>query len=158
MDCYQRYGRAILAKAVRILGNREDARDVVQDLFVDLYAEGKSDVNLPYLYRAVTNRCLNLLRNEKTRMRLIDAKVAPAQAVYRRSCEGAVIEVDMLAKLMGRLDRMGQEILIYYYMDDMSQEEVATMVETSRKTVGVRLGKIRDELIALEAEKGAAHP
>lgn len=150
MELYQRYGRALLRKAERVLGNSEDAQDVVQELFTDLFENASMNVTLPYLYRSVTNRCLNKIRDHKTRSRLVDVYVAPATPTARRSCEGRVIDVDVLAKLVDGLDDMNQEILVYYYVDDMSQEEIADILDTSRKTVGIRLGKIRDALKTLE--------
>ncbi len=150
MELYQRYGRALLRKAERVLGNREDAQDVVQDLFTDLLESSSMDLTLPYLYRAVTNRCLNMIRDHKTRKRLLEVKVVPVTRVVRRSCEGRVVDLDVLTKLVDGLDPMNQEILVYYYLDDMSQDEVATILDTSRKTVGIRLGKIKEALKALE--------
>lgn len=150
MELYQRYGRALLRKAERVLGNPEDAQDVVQELFTDLFENASMDVTLPYLYRSVTNRCLNKIRDHKTRSRLVDVYVAPTTPTARRSCEGRVIDVDVLAKLVDGLDTMNQEILVYYYVDDMSQEEIAEILSSSRKTVGIRLGKIRDALKKLE--------
>jgi len=61
----------LLRKAERMLHNCEDAADVVQELFVDLLQRGQTEADLPYLYRAVTNRCLNVLRNADNRARLL---------------------------------------------------------------------------------------
>ena len=72
MDAYERYGRALLRKAERIVGNREDARDILQALFVDLYQQSDAPMDLPYLYRAVTNRCLSFVRDETNRARLLE--------------------------------------------------------------------------------------
>ena len=43
MDIYRRYGPALLRKATRLLGNRDDALDVVQGLFTDLFERGAVD-------------------------------------------------------------------------------------------------------------------
>src|SRR3984957_9745754 len=81
MEAYERYGRALLRKAERIVGNREDARHILQALFVDLYQRSDTPMDLPYLYRAVTNRCLTFVRDETNRARLLerhDEALAPA--------------------------------------------------------------------------------
>jgi DNA-directed RNA polymerase specialized sigma24 family protein len=62
-DAYRKFGPALVRKAERILRSREDAVDVVHGLFVDLIGRGGGAVELPYLYRAVTNRCLNVVRD-----------------------------------------------------------------------------------------------
>ena len=74
MHALERYRGALLRKATRVLRNPDDALDVVQGLFVDLLAAQAPDpsvYDLPYLYRAVTNRCLSHLRDEKNRARLL---------------------------------------------------------------------------------------
>jgi RNA polymerase sigma-70 factor (ECF subfamily) len=144
MEAYERHGRALLRKAVRILGNAEDARDLVQGLFVDLHARGETPTDLPYLYRAVTNRCLTFLRDETNRARLLerhDAALAPAA---RTSCDDHVIGLDLLAKLARELDEPETEVLTYRYLDDMTQEEIAELLGVSRKTVGMRLDRVRE--------------
>jgi RNA polymerase sigma-70 factor (ECF subfamily) len=147
MDAYERYGRALLRKAERILGNGDDARDVVQALFADLH-DRRGDagaLDLPYLYRAVTNRCLTLLRDEANRARLLgqnDDALAPH--FVRTSCDETAIGRDLLAKLARELDDGESEVLMYRYLDDLTQEEIAGLLGLSRKTIGKRLERIRE--------------
>jgi RNA polymerase sigma-70 factor (ECF subfamily) len=143
MKAYERYGRALIRKAVRLLGNTEDARDVVQGLFVDLHQRGASP-ELPYLYVAVTNRCLTLLRDESNRTRLLERHDPSLVPGARTRCDDEVIGLDLLTKLVGHLDESETQVLTYRYLDDMTQEEIATLLGLSRKTVGKRLDRIRD--------------
>jgi RNA polymerase sigma-70 factor (ECF subfamily) len=150
MDAYDRYGRALLRKAERILGNGDDARDVVQALFADLHGmrdrpDGPREIDLPYLYRAITNRCLTLLRDETNRARLLgqnDGALVPAFA--RTRCDDVAIGRDLLAKLVRELDHGESEVLMHRYLDDMPQEEIAALLGLSRKTIGKRLDRIRE--------------
>jgi DNA-directed RNA polymerase specialized sigma24 family protein len=52
------------------------------------------------------------------------------------------------------LDQQGAEILVYRYLDDMSQEEIAEFVGLSRKTVGLRLASIRSAVSELSGQSG----
>src|SRR4051812_1900109 len=101
-DAYQRYGRALLRKAERILGSRSSAQDLVQELFVDLHAKGESP-DLPYLYRAITNRCLTYIRDEKNRVRLLEGITEHAPPTRSRT-EDRVVGIDLLSKLTRTLD------------------------------------------------------
>lgn len=134
MEPYARYRGALLRKAQRLLGNRADAQDVVQSLFVDLFAKG-DPCDLPYLYRAVTNRCLSLLRDETNRVRLLEAHDEMLRGPVRTRCDDRVVDLDMLMKLSQSLDERQMQVLCYRYFDDMTHEEVADMVGLSRKTV-----------------------
>lgn len=144
-EAYDRYGRALIRKAERILGSRDDALDVVHSLFADLVEQAPAPVlDLPYLYRAVTNRCLTLLRDEKNRARLLAEHDVALRGPARTRLDDRVVDTDLLAKLVARLEPLEGEILVAHVFDDMSQDEIASLVSLSRKTVGKKLEKIAE--------------
>jgi len=149
MEAYRRYGPALLRKGERLLGNRSDAEDVVQGLFADLVSRGEGTMDLPYLYRALTNRCLNLLRDASNHQRLLAQHDVALRGAVRTRCDDQVIGVDLLVKLVGRLDPKATEVLVYRYFDDLTQDEIAELLATSRKTVGKRLDQVRTAVRAL---------
>jgi RNA polymerase sigma-70 factor (ECF subfamily) len=154
MEAYRRYGPALLRKAKRMLHNPVDAEDVVQGLFVDLLQSGgqagpgAAQLELGYLYRAVTHRCLNVLRDAQNRRRLLDQREAPA-TLARTTCEERAIDLDLLLKLSAQLDQLSCEMLVYRFIDDMTQEEIAELTGYSRKTVGKRLDDARSAVLRL---------
>jgi len=123
----------------------------VQGLFVDMLNKGKTDLDLPYLYRAVTNRCINHLRYGDNRRRLLERHDVMLRGPVRTRCDDRVIGLDLLVKLSEALDRKSLEVLVLHYFDDMTQEEIASLLGTSRKTVGKRLGKARQQVKMLAA-------
>ena len=149
---YRAYGPALVRKAQRILRDRDDAVDVVHAMFVELIPKWSEAVNLPYLYRAVTNRCLNALRDRATRARLLAREAAAAAPVGRVRLEDEVVGVGLIAALADRLDQGHCEVLVARFVDDMTQDEIAAHLGLSRKTIGKRLDRIRDEVIALRGE------
>ena len=132
-----------MRKAERILQNREDARDVVHSLFVDLYAKRRTNQTLAYLYTAVTNRCLNHIRDASNRAQLVSRNDESLRGPVRTMLDDTVIGQDLLMKLVGKLDRKTAQVLIYRYWDDMTQDEIAELLHTSRKTIGKRIQAIR---------------
>lgn len=158
MDLYQRYGPALLRKCERMLGNSQDAEDIVQGLFVDLLTKGKTDFDLPYLYRASTNRCLNFIRDKKKRRDLLAQQGDNIKAVSRAITEDRVIDKDVLVKLVRQLDKKSCEILVYRYFDDLTQEEISELTNTSRKTIGKRLKKIKQKVQDLVLTTNGAAP
>ena len=139
-----------------MLRNREDATDVVHALFVDLIPRWTKDVDLPYLYRAITNRCLNVVRDRGTRARLLEREQQSAAPVGRVKLEDQVVGVGLIAALVDRLDQGHLEVLVARFVDDMTQEEIAEHLQLSRKTIGKRLDRIRDEVIALRGQEASA--
>lgn len=146
VEIYRTYGPALMRKASRILLNPDDASDIVQGLFVDIMQRGTHDVELPYLYRAVTNRCLNLIRDRNNRQRLLEIQQPALRGAARTMCDDQLISLDLLVKLTEQLDETSLEILVCLYIDDMSQQETAEFLGTSRKTIGKRLAKIRERV------------
>ena len=126
--------------------------DVVHALFVDLIPRWSKDVDLPYLYRAVTNRCLNVLRDRGTRARLLEREQQVAAPISRVRLDDQIVGVGLIAALADRLDEGHLEVLVARFVDDMTQEEIAEQLKLSRKTIGKRLDRIRDEVLALRAE------
>jgi len=153
MEIYQRYGAALLRKAERILLNHEDALDVVQGLFVDLWERKNTDVELPYLYRAVTHRCLSLIRDRKNRQRLLTQQQPALRGPERIDCEGIALTMNLLIKLTEGFDERAMEIFVCRFVDEMTQEEIATSLKISRKTVGRRLDAIVSAVQLLTREE-----
>ncbi len=148
MELYRRYGPAVLRKCERMLGNRPDAEDVVQTLFIDLLRAERGDVDLPYLYRAATNRCLNLMRDRRRRQELLDQHGAVLLPVGP-TLEGRVLTVEVLARLTERLDEGCSEVFVYHFLDRMNQTEIAELMGITRRTVYNRLQRVQAEVEAL---------
>jgi RNA polymerase sigma-70 factor (ECF subfamily) len=146
MDIYRRYGPALMRKCVRMLGNVQDAEDIVQNLFIDLIKKGKTDVDLPYLYKASTNRCLNHIRNTKKRSKLLNERGDEVTPWQGPRCDEAHVNREFINSLVTKLDKKSREILVYRFYDDMSQEEIAQLTGYSRKTIGKKLQSIRQKV------------
>jgi RNA polymerase sigma factor (sigma-70 family) len=152
MEAYARYGPALVRKARRMLGNQADAEDVVQSVFVALVQRGRAGVDLPYLFRAVTSRCINQARDRGNRSRLLECQEPALRGPVRTRCDDAVIGMDLMLKLVDGLDTPSAEVLIYRFFDDLTQEEIADLQGVSRKTVGARLARVKDAVRRLVTE------
>jgi len=139
-----------------MLRSRDDAVDVVHALFADLIPTWTSAVDLPYLYRAVTNRCINLVRDRGTRARLLEREPTAAAPVGRVRIDDEVVGLGLVAALTERLDDAHLQVLVCRFLDDMTQDEIAAQLGVSRKTVGKRLDRIRDAVTALRGTEEAS--
>jgi RNA polymerase sigma-70 factor (ECF subfamily) len=139
-----------------MLRSREDAVDVVHALFIDLLPTWTPNVDLPYLYKAVTFRCLNALRDRRTRARLLERQPADAAPLGRVRLDDEVVGVGLLAALVDQLDEAHMQVLVCRFVDDMTQDEIAAQLGVSRKTVGKRLDRIRDTVTALRSGEEAS--
>jgi RNA polymerase sigma-70 factor, ECF subfamily len=151
-SAYRAFGPALVRKAERMLRSREDAIDVVHALFADLIPTWNPTVDLPYLYKAVTHRCLNVVRDRATRARLLEREPTAAAPLGRVRLDDEVVGLGLVAALADRLDDGHLQVLVCRFIDDMTQDEIAAHLGISRKTVGKRLDRIRDAVTALRAE------
>jgi RNA polymerase sigma factor (sigma-70 family) len=138
-----------------MLRSRDDAVDVVHTLFVDLIPTWTSHVDLPYLYKAVTYRCLNLMRDRGTRARLLEREAVVAAPMGRVRLNDEVVGLALLAALTDRLDDGHLQVLVCRFVDDMTQDEIASHLGVSRKTVGKRLDRIREAVTLLRSEEAS---
>ena len=158
MELYRRYGPALLRKAERMLQDRDEAKDVVQGLFLDLLQRPDTPAELPYLYRAITHRCLNHLRDRRNQGRLLSDADASLRGLARTRLDDRVVDRQLLASLADRIDAQAWEILVYHFVDDLTQDEIAGLIGTSRKTVVRRLQGIREEARRLAEAAPAPAP
>lgn len=82
---YRRYGPVVLRRARAILGDEEQARDLVQEVFVQVLEKkggfrGEASP-MTWIYRITTNLCLNRLRDGLRRDELLRERRGRLQVV-----------------------------------------------------------------------------
>jgi RNA polymerase sigma-70 factor (ECF subfamily) len=139
---YQVYGTRVLKRARRLLASDQAAEDAMQEVFVRLLSAHEQVLlhrePLAWLYRVTTNLCMNKLRDDRRRTKLVERNVA-RDAALASNAEVRAVVVD----IMERVPRELQEIAIYYYADGMTCEEIASLVGVSRRTIGNRLAEFQ---------------
>jgi RNA polymerase sigma factor (sigma-70 family) len=144
---YRTHGHIVLRRARRLLGNDEDARDVLQQVFTSLVREpsrfrGESSF-ATYLYRATTSTCLQHLRNQRTRASLLATRVAPSQSEAADPvAESLSIVRDLVAQLPDDLAR----VVIHRFIDGMTYDEIAEQLGCSRRHAGELIARARELL------------
>lgn len=146
--------------ALRILRNATDAEDVVQDTLLKVWTQrgnwqpGKARFST-WLYRVVTNRCLDICRKPRT----TDIDDAPEPMDEALDALSAIHngEVNlMLERAMGRLPNQQRIALILSYNDDLSNPEIAEIMQTTVMAVESLLKRGRQQLrtilVGVEAE------
>jgi RNA polymerase sigma-70 factor (ECF subfamily) len=136
--------------ALRMLGDESDAEDATQDAFVQAWrklAGFRADAAFStWMYRIVTNRCLNMLRARRRTEPLPEDREAPASRPDRIA-EGRW-QVDDLQRAIGRLTPSQRAPLVLRELEGLSYEEIAEALELSIPAVKSRLHRARLELLA----------
>ena len=164
---YERYGYAIHRRCWRLLGSEAEADDALQEVFVRVmrYGDGMPGTSpLPWLYRVADRHCFDRLRRRKRREQPGDAERvvaalerAQADSDGRYGGEGGET-LQTVARVLAACREAVQETAVLYYVDEMTQDEVASAVGVSRKTVRERLASFLEtarELLSLATRGGA---
>jgi RNA polymerase sigma-70 factor (ECF subfamily) len=135
-DIYLRYGSVVYRRARRLLGDDPSAKDACHEVFLRLFRslpEFERASPLTWLYKVTTNYCLNLIRDENRRRKLLAAQAQP----------GASAAGPSLPELLHGFPEELQEIAVYYFVDEMSQDEIAEVLGISQRTVSNRVSAFR---------------
>lgn len=139
---YRAHAPSAFRRAERLLGSAADAREVVHDVFVRLFERDDlrgSDMSA-YVYGAITHACLNQLRNQRTRARLLRDHGSTSLA----HDPGASAEAKLIARTtLAELPEPLAQVAIYYYVDELSHREIATLMGCSHRHVGNLLVRLK---------------
>ena len=132
----------LLQYAARIIGDRDRARDIVQETFVQLQRAPREQVDAApakWLFTVCRNRALNVCRKER-RMTFLDhelleareaAEPAPFDRVEQSEARG------FLLRILATLPPRQQEVLQLKFQNELSYQEIADITNTSAGSVGV---------------------
>jgi RNA polymerase sigma-70 factor, ECF subfamily len=138
------------AIALRIVGNAADAEDVVQDTMLKIWTHrgrwqhGRAKFST-WLYRVVSNRCIDLRRKPRTENVDVVPEVADskpdASSIIERNEMNNLLEV-----AMQRLPEQQRIAVIFSYHENMSNGEIAEVMDTTVAAVESLLKRGRQQL------------
>jgi RNA polymerase sigma-70 factor, ECF subfamily len=142
-----RYQQVLFNVALRMLGDYEEARDAVQNTFVKAYEKlGTYDPQrrfFSWIYRILTNECLNLRR--RPAMHLLGEQMEPAGGTAPDAVEAAERRRDVKHAILG-LSPDYREVIVLRHFASLSYEEMSEAIGVPAKTVKSRLHSARQQL------------
>ena len=143
-EIIRRFQVPLLQYARRITGDREQARDVVQETFVKFQRNGalrREDEMATWLFTVCRNAALNICRKER-RMMYLDAEMIesresdqpmPFDQLEQKEATG------FLLRIVGTLPLRQQEVIQLKFQNDLSYQQIAEIMRTTTNNVGVLL-------------------
>ena len=148
------YGPRLYLLARTMLGNHEDAQDVVQETFVGAFRglrgfQGRSTVKT-WLTRILMNNVANIWRSRKLRKTVPldeDAQQLGAPPA-RQATETGRADMRMdIAAVIGRLPQEHRAVILLREVQGMTYEEMSAALGVPRGTVESRLFRARQKLM-----------
>lgn len=151
----ERYERRVFSIALRMCGNREDARDVTQDVFVNALRalrrfRGEAQLGT-WFHRVAVNASLDMLRRAKTR------PTAPLEAAgdAPASDPGPDVEAERAQRAaavhtaLAKISDEHRAVLVLYEIEGLDYAEVADALGVPVGTVKSRIHRARIEMARL---------
>ena len=161
-DLVAAYEKNVYNLALRMTGNAQDAEDMAQEAFIKAYNSlshfrGDSKFSV-WLYRIVSNVCLDFLRRQNRR---------PASSLSQEDDDGEEVQLDvpdesqspelLLERQLTReavqrglqaLSEEQRQILLLREIQGLSYEEIAQALDLEEGTVKSRIFRARKKLCA----------
>jgi RNA polymerase sigma-70 factor, ECF subfamily len=127
---------SVFSIAYRMLGRRDAAEDLAQDVFLQLYRKLDSIESLEHmgfwLRRVATNLAIDWLRRAaNTTTQPLDAVDEPAAAHH----EGDPLMEQALTRLLGELAPAARAVMVLRYQEDRDVAEIAAALDMPANTV-----------------------
>jgi RNA polymerase sigma-70 factor (ECF subfamily) len=146
------HSEGLCAHACRYLQSREEARDVVQDLFLwiwDHRYEWRVEGSLQaYLYRSTHNRSFGRLRHRRLEQRFRDAQMRAVEstsaAVAPDHADAAAHLSDLaqaVERVMADLPERCREVFALNRQHHLTYPQIAEVFDISVKTVEAHMGR-----------------
>lgn len=149
-----RYKDMVHTIAYRLCGNREDAEEVAQDVFVKAYKslkdfKGKSKFST-WIYSITYNTTVSKLRKKQLEYVRLDDKDGNLSEIkdkgYEEQNNFDKVPFEILIKILDELDPIDKSLLTLYYQDDKSVRELSNITGLTMSNVKVRLFRNRRKI------------
>ena len=167
---YDRYSGLVYTLALRIVGDRELAREVLQDTFLRCwdqaahYNPARGRV-AGWLIVIARNLAIDLLRSRQHQARLRETQPLPAanspSELTQADASDTIVLRHSVQAALGLLSAQQREVIELAYYGDLTQTEIADHLGTPLGTVKTRtraaMERLRESLRSLreQGEKGA---
>ncbi len=168
-EVYTRYERQVFRYAYHLLGHRDDADDVKQETFLRAYrafGSFRSDCSLnTWLLKICGNLCRDRMKMRSRRKEVLydpqspeagsyvdELTLDPYETVERSS------EFELAALALRSMPEAQREIIVLYEVEQMSYQQIATVLNCSLASVKLRLfrarKRFRERIESLQKTKG----
>jgi RNA polymerase sigma-70 factor, ECF subfamily len=151
-----RYQGPMYRLAVRMLADRGDAEDVVQEVFLTAWRRlgqlQEDAAFVGWLYRATTNRCLNVIRARRptSDVELDEVESTSGETRPERAAETSE-QMTALSVALGQLTGEQRACWLLREVHGRSYEEIAEVVGTTSTAVRGRIARARAQLAEVMA-------
>ncbi len=152
----QLFEHKVFTMCFRIIGNREEAEEASQDVFLKCYRNLhnlKDESKFPqWLMKIAYLRAIDYVRKKKViQVGFDEVKEIPGDVNNTRA--GDLDESEILEQSLQLLPPQSRAIINLYYQEDMPVKEIAALLDLSESNVKIQLHRSRIEMRGILALK-----
>jgi len=149
----------LLRYALQILQNEEEAKDVLQDIFLKLWQKRdeleKVDNLDAFAMRMIRNRCLDVIRARRTvSLEVVKKDRLPGVEVSDTDHLENSDSVSLIKQIISELPDIQRTIIQLRDIEQLEYEEIAEVTEMNVNAIRVNLSrarkKVRDEIFKIQ--------
>src|SRR5690349_9610738 len=138
---FKTYYQALCQYAYSFLRDRDEAEEVVQAAFVNIW-DRREDLSIQtsvksYLFRAVRNACLNVIKHQRVRKEHETHELALGEPVHEGPSEG-VIATELERRIANAMKALPEQCRLVFQLsrfEELKYAEIADQLNISVKTV-----------------------
>ncbi len=162
-EVYERFSEMVYNLAMRLSGNREEAADLTQEIFLRIYRHlgsfgGRSTLKT-WVFRIAVNHCRDRLSRHVPPMQSIDDDYEEGGIPVADPARGpeelavAADEGRRVTECLAYLPQVFREAVVLRDLEGLSYEEIAEVLGVRVGTVRSRIARGRDQLRLLLEDK-----
>jgi RNA polymerase sigma-70 factor (ECF subfamily) len=157
-----KYSRPIHSLILKIVNNREDAEELAQDVFMKVFRhlesfKGDSSFST-WIYRIAYNMAISETRKRKYEFATIEDAFVDKDSAFESEASLLLWETDKEEQLkqldmaLNKLPPGERALILLFYMEEKSVEEIVTITGMSASNVKTKLHRIRKKVFVLLKE------
>ena len=150
----ERYKYMVFTLALKMLGNKEDAEEVSQDVFLKVFTalntfKGESKFST-WLYKIAYYRSLDYIKKNKRKIQTSSYDISEEYNIPETESSSDRLEAKERSQLIrAAIEELSAEdsvIITLYYFEELSLKEIAQVMGLTANNVKVRLFRSRSRL------------
>jgi RNA polymerase sigma-70 factor (family 1) len=145
-EIYNRYFYLMYTHAYKKLRDEEQAKDVIQDLFANLWFKREFELKTNrlggYLYTSVRNKVFDLFAREQVKEKYLDSMESYFALNKSISADYRIREKELKAYIEKEIQKLPPKMKLIFELsrkEQLSHQEIAERLETTRDNVSTQL-------------------
>jgi RNA polymerase sigma-70 factor (ECF subfamily) len=146
---YQQYAKAMFNICYRMMNDREEAEDMLQESFTEAFRRLDSfryDSTFgAWLKRIVVNRCINEIRRKKANLEFFE-DMSPFEGREDHAEPEAGLSVESIRKAMEQLPKGSRMIFSLYLLEGYDHQEISEILDISESNSKTQYMRARQRI------------